>query len=217
MPIFHNSEIIFIHIPKTAGSSVEHQLMIKYETPLNEDSFVGFLGENQMNHSLQHCTYKEIENIFEKRSHDIKNYSIFTVVRNPYDRMKSEYFYRLNIFDDKYKICGKIDYLKYDDIKKDFEFFVKNALDDNKANKNNYDNHIITQNEFIEGCDNVHIMKFENLNEDFKQYFGEELTHKVNVAKEKNHFSELYSDVTKELVYEFYKTDFEMFGYDKNF
>lgn len=77
---------IFIHIPKTAGTSIE-----------------GYLGKHKINKNhgygvfngkvFQHFTYNEIKNyLISNGKKEFFNQSIkFTVVRHPIDRLISEY------------------------------------------------------------------------------------------------------------------------------
>lgn len=65
MPYFKNDDvnILFIHIPKTGGSSIEHYFSNKFNVLLNQKSLFWFIDEetklNQnmiINSSLQHIT-----------------------------------------------------------------------------------------------------------------------------------------------------------------
>ncbi|WP_299410205.1 sulfotransferase family 2 domain-containing protein [uncultured Roseobacter sp.] len=95
--ISHQHKVIFVHIPKTGGQSVEHMFLddlgLSWEerAPLllrpNQDPKV---GPRRMAHlyadeyvSKGHVTQEQFD-----------SYLKFAVVRNPYDRIISEYLYR---------------------------------------------------------------------------------------------------------------------------
>jgi hypothetical protein len=62
MPYFKNKNIniLFVHIPKTGGSSIEQYFSKKYNILLNNSSLFGY---NKLNitESLQHIQYKTYE------------------------------------------------------------------------------------------------------------------------------------------------------------
>jgi hypothetical protein len=49
MPYFktNNKNVLFIHIPKTGGTSVEHYLSEKYSLPLNHKNLYGIIQNNE--------------------------------------------------------------------------------------------------------------------------------------------------------------------------
>ena len=158
MPYFKNDyvNILFIHIPKTGGSSIELYFSHKFNIPLNNKSLYLFLSntikldENIIiNSSLQHLTFIQIlkYNIFFNI--DFNNIKIITIVRNPYDRIISDLFFykKINHDTSKEKVFDIIN-----------EYLVSNS----------YDNHNIPQHCFItndskELIENIHILKTENL------------------------------------------------------
>lgn len=68
MPYFKNDDInlLFIHIPKTGGSSLELYFNVKFNIPLNNDCLYGYIDDDKMsnniiiNSSLHHLTYNQI-------------------------------------------------------------------------------------------------------------------------------------------------------------
>jgi hypothetical protein len=91
MPYFKNNKInlLFIHIPKTGGSSLEKYFSVKFNIPLNKKSLMStedirdYIDKPEINSSLQHMTYETIikYNHFFKINFD--NIEILTIVRNP--------------------------------------------------------------------------------------------------------------------------------------
>ena len=72
--INHEYKFIFLHIPKTAGVSVGTTL---YDLVGIDDLYDGF----KIHHDI----------VSEK---NLRDYFVFTFVRNPWDRMTSEYKFR---------------------------------------------------------------------------------------------------------------------------
>ena len=72
MQCLENEKLIFIHVPKTGGTFVERKL-----AKLKNKVFGG------------HSNYIH----FKNKIKSIDNYNIFSIVRNPYDRLISAYFY----------------------------------------------------------------------------------------------------------------------------
>lgn len=97
MPISHKLRCVFVHIPKTGGTSIEHALGMrgrharedrrKMIGPIMSDDLKsnGFLSN-----FLQHLTLGEIRRV--AAGGDLDEYLTFTIVRNPWDRMVSAYF-----------------------------------------------------------------------------------------------------------------------------
>ena len=101
MPYFKNDSenVLFIHIPKTGGTSCENYLSFRFNIPLNYKSLFGthqsvkkFPG---IKSSLQHITYNQIVQYSKLKllNIDFNNIKIFTIVRNPYERIMSDLFY----------------------------------------------------------------------------------------------------------------------------
>ena len=92
MPISHKEKIIFIHIPKTGGGSVEKTLNIwgsDNNGSLTPDYNILYgLAENKL---LHHFTFREILDLTKKK---FKDYKVFSFVRNPYDKIVSEFLWR---------------------------------------------------------------------------------------------------------------------------
>lgn len=216
---------VFVHIPKVAGQSIEHfflklhglswdkreSLLLRY----NDDPECG-------PERLAHLTASEyLEYQYLKRE-DFNNYFKFTFVRNPWERLVSEFLFRRK---------DKRQTLK--------EYFM--ALSVKKDRYSDLYRHILPQYDFIYDENNNMIVdfvgRFENLGNDFDHVCKElgiadsrlphvNSTDKAGFAKRigsklfasdkkaaKQHYSAYYDDELKEHVAEFYNNDIRAFSY----
>ena len=211
MPYFKNDDInvLFIHIPKTGGSSIESYFSLKFNIPLNNQSLYDFINtEHLLNKnvviksSLQHVTYRQIIKYSEIFNIDFDNIKIITAVRNPYERLVSDLFF--------FKLIG------VNSTKEEvFDILNKYLVSD-------LDNHNMPQYEFItndkgEIIQNIHILKTESLNDKMKNLgytdFGSYEKRNVNVNK-LNYYNYLNNE-SIELINKFYHLDFILFNYAK--
>jgi len=186
--ISHKCKFVFVHINKTGGTSIE-EILKKLSRNLN--------GKH---HFIQE--YRKLADA----KHGFENYFKFTIVRNPWDRLLSNYFYKK---------------LNYNNLIQDLSFkkWITNSCDRNYSFENCLSRH--TQLDWIvdENGEVVvdFIGKFENLQEDFDTICDkigiprQKLPHK-NKSKHK-HYTEYYDDETRAIVAEKYAKDIEYFGY----
>ena len=99
MPVSHKYKAIFIHIPRTAGGTIERMLDVYGENvgadnaaAANEDRSILYGFKNDPNDALQHLTVTQIEDILP--GNIFNTYFKFSIIRNPYDRILSVYFWR---------------------------------------------------------------------------------------------------------------------------
>lgn len=173
--LFRKKKIIFIHIPKCGGTSVENSLSI-----IEKGSLWGFNKNisKKINfpHELQHMTF----DAYKKLLGNLKNYKIFTFVRNPFDRAISLYK------DAKFK---RKDIRKYLNLKNDFNFneFL------NKIQKSKHIHHkdqiFFLKNHNLK---NIEILKFENFEIEFKNFLNK-LNLKTKIKK---------SNISKKIIFE---------------
>ena len=84
MPFIRHQEknILFIHIPKTGGTSIE-----TWMSDIAPLKFHSVRIPSHLKSTPQHLPFREIRSLFGDSYFD----HIFTIVRNPYDRFISEY------------------------------------------------------------------------------------------------------------------------------
>ena len=211
--IFHKFKLIFIHIPKTGGSSIEHALAKLSGIELNvteddDDIFTGWDDENCI--WRQHATIDELTNLYQG---SLEGYTSVSFVRNVWSRAVSDFLWlsrELKISDGEF-----IQYLTGSGK-------FKEALDiDNKQPSRRYD-HVRSQLDFITIDDELRvdlIGGFETLSQDFKvlcEMIGvddTELPHhkKGDYVKP---YTEYYNEETISLVAEKYKKDISIFNHE---
>jgi len=174
-----NNKLLFLHIWKTGGSSIK-------------TFFHGF--EKSKTPSHQMC-YQIIDEIGIE---NYKKFVTFTVVRNPYDRIVSLYFYRK-------QLCKNIDC--------SFEDFLKSG----KFKKHPPMYYHITYNGDVL-C--KYILKLENIKEDLKNMLKEEKIDKSveHFPKVRESIHDNYLEYYKDrelidIVNQYHRKDFELFGY----
>ena len=200
MVVCYEKKCIFIHIPKTGGSSVEQ--FIK-DGGRNSITYIGV----QNNRSLHHYTAIELRKDLPIL---FRNYYKFSIVRNPYDRLLSEYYWT-PIQNVGYK-AGKT--------KREFLQYVENTVKNQRYFTNIYNDHFIPQYNFIYEDNKLlvdQLFKFEDL-EWVSNYLKRrlEISIKFPVINKQNIKKEGWNNRQKERIYNLYKTDFILLGYDKN-
>ena len=198
MPVFskENKSILFVHIPKCGGSSIS-----KIFQKNNWEESFSVRGKSlseieYLKSSPQHYHGEIIKNIF-----DISKFNkIFTIVRNPFNRLKSEFYWQLN---------NKIS------TNKSPEDWFNNVLE--KYNQNNYiyDNHIRPQNEFI--LEKIHIFKLEEgLKKVYEYIFDKRFLFIKEPKLKKMKYDQLIEGQflkIKSKVEDFYSKDYELLKY----
>ncbi len=128
MPLFVRSKLLFIHIPKTGGTSIEKLLEERGEA-MSMFTSTGSIFIN--GHTPQHCTFRELQDL-NMVTDEVR---IFTVVRNPVDRTISEYFYLKRHRPD------------IDELYRGFDGFLDLFL--NSRNNAFFDNHNLSNVEYL--------------------------------------------------------------------
>ena len=214
MPISHQFNTIYIHIPKTGGTSIEKYLNIYNENGLRpntnilhghvpikfEDNEYDPLNvEGRAGYNLQHLTSNEIKNLISDKIY--QKYFKFTFIRNPWDKIVSEYewaYYSLE-FDD---YINRVLYVVQNRIRLD----TKNT-------------HLRPQIEFINN-DLDFIGRFENFSNDVEKVSSligvnldiKKLPH--TKKSDRDNYKTYYNENTKNIIQNVYKEDIKQFGYE---
>lgn len=207
MPYFKNDKInlLFIHIPKTGGTSLELYFSKRYNIKLSTKTLFGWLPkeEHTYDSSLQHLTYNTIfKNRFkDKFNVNFNNIKIMAIVRNPYKRLVSDLFYfkKINI----------------NSTKEETTEVIKQYLSNDKL-----DNHNLPQYKFLTDINkklipNISILHTETLTADMHKLNFKNFSNHDNKNKKIINYFDYLNDNSIKLINDFYDYDFKLFKYKK--
>lgn len=196
MPIFNNEagrKLLFIHIPKTGGTSIESWLSSQLEI-----GFYSTIIPSFMKCSPQHLMVDDYEYFFNEPFSDI-----FSIVRDPYDRLESEYFFKTRSLQKE--------------LKPKFNPWLRLHLKKTIANPYHFDNHFRPQTEFLN--EEMKIFKYEDGFEKIIKYLTDYFELKGDLEFPNSNKSDRYklhwSARSIQLVNDIYTNDFELLGYKK--
>ncbi len=209
--ISHKHKCIFIHIPKTAGTSINSYfhpgVKFHFKNPDYERLF-GWCPKRQLH--MQHATSKQLLETELITDEQWKTYFKFTFVRNPWDRAYSDYLFIQD----------------FSGVKGSFKSFLKkeNEFYDILNNNSNYHflgDHLLPQTNFFD-FEGYYKPDFIGLFENFSDDIQKVLSHLglkkgfneyQNKSKRKGDYSLFYTNSNKNLVAENYRKDIEKLGY----
>lgn len=217
MIISHSKKFIFIHIYKTAGTSITQALLpharfvekisTYYPSHILIKILNHFFGLNEMGNSWingvsKHATAIEIKKYLDKKK--FKEYYKFTFVRHPMDWLVSLYEYIKNTRHKDQNLLKKITFKEFvlREIKKKSPLQIDFLTEDNKF--------IVDK-----------ICKFENIDKDIETLFKilnidlkkNKLNH-LNKSPRVTNFYEYYDNELEEIVRDYYSKDFKLLGYN---
>lgn len=182
---------LFIHIPKCAGTTIEHGL---------EDYTLGLLDrETHSNYgfySPQHYHAEILEKILNLNLIEFS----FSIVRNPIDRFVSEYRFQVQHFG----------------LTMDINRWGANLLKKAETQPHILDNHVRPQSDFI--LPDTNVFQLENGLQSVWNYIYQMTGHRPSIPTEtkinftKNIETTIDSDLLGQLR-NFYQIDFDRFGY----
>ena len=212
MPISHTHRCIFVHIPKTAGTSVEKALGM-FGDWRHEDRRIMFghvttdsqLSEKELTSPfLQHLTALELSEMLPEQ---FQSYLKFTIVRNPWDRLVSAYS-KKDVHMCQYSAASGID-LEH----ADFDEFVLLTAELDHA-------HLRPQIDYLTDREGTllvdSIVRWETLKLDFAgicSRLGVDCTLPTENVSQRGDYRDYYSETSKKLIGERYRGDIEAFGY----
>jgi len=188
--ILRDKKIIFVHIPKTAGDSIESALSVPSDEYVkhgyDEERLVG-LGPRGW---AQHYSTDVIQEIVGVETY-MKCYK-FTVVRNPWDRFVSSFHYEQQFF-------GEMDFDQYVQ-------FPKFANPQHRLAQTTY---------IIRPVD--YTIRFEELQQGWNhvcERIGLDSTALPHTNKStRKHYTEYYNDETRKIIADRYHLDIKRYNY----
>jgi len=205
MPINFDYKVLFIHIPKTGGTSIEASLgmhgekgFIGIKPYLNQYPDYKYLFGGGLNHLGINETLRLIKSMH------------FKVVRHPYDRIVSYVAWQYTKWNSK-KVLTKDEFRDYIN-KGEFKKQLKKSI------------HLRPQYRFLERDGNLvvdKIIHYENLKFEFEQLMREwgvpyKKLEKRMVSNRKP-FHYYFDKKTYELIFKIYRKDFFYFNYEHEY
>ena len=213
--IFFKKKIIFVHIPRSGGTSIEKilwrsEFKSDFSFDMNDEKHLlqGFINKYRNKYQsdgLQHLTINNIEKIYPIES---KQFFKFAFIRNPFSRIASAY-------------CEIMQYRK--DLR-DFLVIYKDSSFKKflQLIKKNHHTHWMPMNKFFSEKSMGFIGKFESFEDDLDnlgklidiKFSKKNYSESGNFSQEANYLAFYEDKENIELVSEIYKEDLNRFGYN---
>lgn len=244
-------KVYLVHIPKTAGTTITN-IFYKYLNMELGRSYYKYEVKNIKRENIVKEEFLKISNqislyhmplsFFKNKYINFlnNNFILLAVVRNPIDRIISEFNYTFTRI--KYKKAKEIPWTveplnkifngNYTYTKDDLNKFIHNVLE-NAEFEYLFDGHLIPMYRYTHILKdgklekNCEILKYESLNDDFNNFCKKYnlkipdnsiLSNKVNMSSDKIIYRGKREDLDNksiELIYKYYELDFKIFNYDK--
>lgn len=195
---FRSRRLLYLHVPKTGGSAIEAWL--RTLSPLQLHS-VG--NPVAMHCTPQHLRMSDIRSLFSEGFFD----DVVMTVRNPFTRIESEY--RMHVILGKEGFWGSCPA---------FSLWLENTLGEAARNPFLFDNHLRPQWEFL--GDEVEVLRYEDGLDAavgrIAAMLGTEAPESLDqiYATAASGITVKWDAVDVLRVQDFYRRDFEVFGYD---
>ena len=214
MLLSHNKKFLFIAVHKTGSTSVRRLLSKYCETKATSDKKSAY---------FYHANASVVKDEFMMCQYDWNSYFKFAIVRNPWDRVVSAYFYRKKMAN-KWKTNPPKDKF-YKDVNDSFSYELANSENFKDWVQKflvNNDKEIVThQYKYVTDENNNIIVDFigkiENIKSDidfiFKQINLNDLTLPQMNQSNRGNYIQYYDQYTTDLISDYYSTDINLFNY----
>lgn len=209
---------LFIHIPKNAGMTIRKSNLLAHKiipagAPNHKNATYTRAVRDKMNSLGDHHGYEHARWI--DLSDTAKQIPAFAVVRNPWDRVVSRYFFAKKVIEVEKK--APADYADVSSFEAFLEERHKWGAEQymwHRAVRGWYSAFDYVTDEF--GNIKCDILRFENLEEDLCKYFNlKEMSRPRNVtALNPGSYKDIYTKETIQIVADWYLEDIETWGYD---
>ena len=208
---------LFVHIPKTGGMTIRHSELLKgriltagrgsHKSLEYSEQLKRTMDRHKDHHGYEHARWRDWRHDLRKR------HEAFAVIRNPWDRVASRYWFAKKIIEVEQKVPAS-----YCDVSS-FEAFLEERHQWggkkffwHRAIRGWYPAFDYVTDE--SGAIRCHILRFESLDADLCDYFGlPEIPRRRNVTAYGNGCG-IYTDKTIQIVADWYQKDIDAFGYD---
>ncbi len=210
---------LFIHIPKNAGLTIRRSDALRgkiilatpkvHKSEEYSQAVLNTMNANGDHHGFEHARWRDLSKQYTLY-HDC-----FAVIRNPWDRVVSRYFFAKKVIEvEKKEPVGKhkIDSFEHF-LEERFEWADKPYMW-HRAIRGWYPafDHVSDEKGNLR-CD---MMRFDKLNEDLCKYFNiPSMTGPRNVTGvNKGTYKDIYTSETIQIVADWYKKDIDFWGFD---
>ena len=219
--ILRKQKILFTHIPRTGGTSIENYFLKKFN--LNESILNLTAGKNNHFVNLRHLPYNQIKHEWLSNGEFLdEEWVQFSIIRNPYAKVMSELFFwtDLGVAQD-FQQHSNYEFRQVK-ILEALKVYISNT---HKFNKDwMRDGHLYSQSWYLKDIpSNYKVFKFEEGINNIMDRLGFE-DFKNNNTRSQDKLSQYnlkdvnYNDYMNqefiEIVNKYYKEDFDRFDYD---
>lgn len=209
MPINHDLGVIFVHIPKTAGTSLEFALNMHGD--ITDVGLEKYLYQEKNLHNLfgkglQHLSIRQIQNSISKEI--FSRYLKFSIVRNPYDRLVSFVAWQGDKWHNKQLLS-----------KEGFQLFIERSQRKFWRSKSILP---VPQSQFLYFRGRMmmdFVLRFESLEKDaerLSELLQTEILLEYRMNSNHLDYRSYYDEKSIKWVRKVYRKDFEYFSYDVN-
>lgn len=210
---------VFIHIPKNAGMTIRRSPMLAdkiipagpevHKSPAYSKAVLNHMNKIGDHHGFEHARWRDCNQSI------VDGYGSFAVVRNPWDRVVSRYFFAKKVIEvekkepvGKHKIDSFEHFLEERFEWGDMEYMWHRAI----RGWYNQKDYVTDKNGNLQ-CD---MIRFEKLNQDLCKYFNiPTMSRARNVtALNPGTYKDIYTPETIQIVADWYKDDIDFFGFD---
>jgi hypothetical protein len=198
MPLFESdgTRVLFVHIPKTGGTTIE-----KFLSAQATMTFYSRIQPTDVRVCPQHMVIRDLGILLGGDGWD----RAFSIVRNPYDRIESEFCFRTDIGDRRY---GQ---------QIDFSTWLLRSLRKAEKKPSFWDNHFRPQTDFVDS--GVTLFRYDNgLEAVIGEVSGWLKLNRLNSLENMNvstRRSLTWSADALNFFNDFYSDDFKQLGYKK--
>ena len=213
------SRHIFIHIPKAAGMTIRKSPFLVdkiipatskiHKSPQYSQAVLDKMNSIGDHHGFEHARWRDLNEDIRER------FPAFAVIRNPWDRVVSRYFFAKKVIEvEKKEPRGKHAIESFEAFLEERHIWGNQKYMWHRAIRGWYPAFDYVTD--VKGKIRCDLLRFENLNEDLCKYFNlQTMSRARNVtALNPGSYRDLYTPKTIQIVADWYKADIDTFGYD---